>query len=146
MKRRKGNVVSAVAFVFGMVGLILYAVTMNITTTASPEKLFYILMIIGLAASFAVAILGSGNGLLPIISSSSMLGAFIVFINGQLGNLGYWFYHIHDIGDGLLKTFVIGEIMLLAAVVAGIITVFIKSENILDLMKIQNKRKRRKLK
>ena len=139
VKKLIGNILSGVTFVLGLSGLILYIVTMDITTTALPEKLFYVFVIVGLVASLVTVILGSDSGLLPIISSMALFVGFMVFFNGQLGNLGYWAYHIYDIGDGLLPTFIAGEIVLLLAVIVGIVTVFIKSRNILNLMKIQNK-------
>lgn len=137
MKKIIGNILSGVTFILGLTGLILYMVTMDITTTALPENMFYIFVIIGLVAAFITMIFGSDSGLLPIISAMTLFVGFMIFFNGQLGNLGYWVYRIYDIGDGLLTTFVVGEIVLLIAVIVGLISVFIKSENILGLIKIQ---------
>lgn len=139
MKKLMGNILSGATFILGLIGLILYAITMNITTTALSESLFYIFVIIGLTTSIITTIFGNGEGLLSIISSMTLFVGFMIFFNGQLGNLGYWVYHISDIGDGLLITFIVGEIALLLAVIVGIVTVFIKSDSILGLIKIQNK-------
>ncbi len=64
-----------------------------------------------------------------IVVAAMYMCCFGLFISTQAGNLGYAIAGIHDIGNGVQTTFVVGEIMYFIAIVLQSLAVFFKTKD-----------------
>ena len=126
MKKYIGNFLSSVSFLLSIVVLILYFITLNQTTSALSESIFYIFIII----SIAMLILNNF-----ITGCCFLLASLGVFINSQLSNIGYYAHGVHDIGDGILPTFIVGMVIGTICLIINITLVFIEPNNVISSIK-----------
>jgi len=85
--------------------------------------------VIGLVLNLYVLIVDDYESYIEILVSALAFVSMGLFLSSQLGNLGYYFAGIADIGYGIMPTFVAGIILDLVGVVTTSISVFTKTEN-----------------
>lgn len=64
-----------------------------------------------------------------MLAAGMYLCGLVLFISTQLGNLGYAFSGIHDIGNGVQPGFIAGSMLYMVSTVLQSITVFKKIKN-----------------
>lgn len=135
MKKYIGNFLSSVSFLLSIVVLILYFITLNQTTSALSESIFYIFIIISIAMLILNNFITDFKGAISITSCCFLLASLGVFINSQLSNIGYYAHGVHDIGDGILPTFIVGMVIGIICLIINIILVFIEPNNVISSIK-----------
>ena len=113
------------SILLSILGLIFYIVSQNLMQTKlSPWILTA--SILGVLLIAFVVLYKDFNSSLLIAASALTFLAFVLVISSQMGNLGYYFAGIKDIGYGLMPTFFVSAIAYLASIVLTSIEVFIK--------------------
>ena len=126
LKSDKKSFIFLTASIFlSILGLIFYIVSQNLMQ-AKLSPWILIATILGILLVAFIALYKDFNSSLLIASSALTFLAFVLVISSQMGNLGYFFAGIVDIGYGLMPTFLVSAIAYLASVVLTSIEVFIK--------------------
>lgn len=113
------------SILLSILGLIFYIVSQSLMQTKlSPWILTA--SILGVLLIAFVVLYKDFNSSLLIAASALTFLAFVLVISSQMGNLGYYFAGIKDIGYGLMPTFFVSAIAYLASIVLTSIEVFIK--------------------
>lgn len=118
----------AASLVSAIVAFVLYGVSQGLMN-AKISTLMLIVFILILALDAVVMIFNDFNSYMLIASSALGLLELGLFISSQLGNLGYFFAGISDIGYGIMPTFVVGFIFSLISVIASSVAVFVSKNN-----------------
>ena len=126
LKEKKVSfILLAVSTLLAIVGLSMYFASMSIMN-ARISVWVPLTAIIGILMFAVVLVLNDYVGFMTIVATALEFVAFGLFISSQLGNLGYYFAGIHDIGFGIMPTFVVGAILYLVSIILSSITIFIK--------------------
>lgn len=118
----------AASLVSAIIAFVLYGVSQGLMN-AKISTLMLIVFILILALDAVVMIFNDFNSYMLIASSALGLLELGLFISSQLGNLGYFFAGISDIGYGIMPTFVVGFIFSLISVIASSVAVFVSKNN-----------------
>lgn len=122
---KKSFIVLLISVLLAILGLIFYIVSQNIMETKiSPWILTATILSILLVV--AVIIFKDFDSLLLTISAALAFLTFALVISSQMGNLGYYFAGIQDIGYGLMPTFFVSAIAYLLSIVLTSIEIFVK--------------------
>ncbi|MFA6861580.1 MAG: hypothetical protein WCR56_04295 [Bacilli bacterium] len=128
-KTRKLNfTLMSITFVVLLVGFVMYFVSQSMMG-AKIELPIIFASVIGLVLNLYVLIVDDYESYIEILVSALAFVSMGLFLSSQLGNLGYYFAGIADIGYGIMPTFVAGIILDLVGVVTTSISVFTKTEN-----------------
>ena len=121
----KSFILLAISIVLSLIGMIMYIVTTKqMNTHISP--LMLIVSIIGLLCLLEVIIYRDFDGIITIIGAAAELLALGLFVSSQMGNLGYYFAGIQDIGYGIMSAFVVGGILYILSVVTTSVAAFLE--------------------
>ena len=113
------------SILLSILGLIFYIVSQNLMQTKLSPWILTVSILGVLLIAFVVLYKDFNSSLLIAASALTFL-AFVLVVSSQMGNLGYYFAGIKDIGYGLMPTFFVSAIAYLASIVLTSIEVFIK--------------------
>lgn len=108
-----------------IVGFILYALTMKTMDGARLSTLLISATWVGIVL-LLISLVWDYLDLFKMLGIVCTFIGFGLFVSSQLGNLGYYFAGIHDIGYGILPTFVVGSIFYLASIIISSVALFLK--------------------
>ncbi len=124
-KNKKSFIVLTLSILLSILGLIFYIVSQNLMeTTISPWVL--VTTIVGWLFVFAVIIYKDFDSMFLIAATALTFLTFILVVSSQMGNLGYYFAGIKDIGYGLMPTFFVSASAYICSIILTSIEVFIK--------------------
>ncbi len=115
----------ASSILLSVIGFILYTLTMKAMDGARLSSLLISATFVGILLLLASLIWDY----LDLFKTLGTVCTFIglgLFISSQLGNLGYYFAGIRDIGYGILPTFVVGSIFYFVSILASSVALFLK--------------------
>lgn len=122
---KKSFIVLTISILLSILGLIFYIVSQNLMeTTISPWILAT--TIVGWLFVLAVIIYKDFDSIFLIAATAITFLTFILVVSSQMGNLGYYFAGIKDIGYGLMPTFFVSASAYICSIILTSIEVFIK--------------------
>lgn len=124
-KKSIGFWLNIAGFVFALVGLVLFFITMQLQENMYAS--IVAITIIGLVAALVVCYKDFFR-LVSILCAFTYLLAGCLFLVSQLENIGYAITGV-NIGDGIMPSFVAGMIMYGVATVAAVAAIFVKQTN-----------------
>lgn len=122
---KKSFAVLLISIVLTILGLIFYIASQNIME-AKISPWILVATILSILLVVAVIIFKDFDSLLLIASTALAFLTFALVISSQMGNLGYYFAGIEDIGYGLMPTFFVSASAYLLSIVLTSVEVFIK--------------------
>ena len=114
-----------ISILLSIVGLVCYIVSQNLMN-AKLNVWLIVISIVSILLTIFVAIYKDFNSFIMIAISALTFLTLLLVVSSQLGNLGYFFAGIKDIGYGIMPTFVISALTYIASVVLTSIEVFKK--------------------
>lgn len=122
---KKSFIMLAVSILLSIVGLVCYIVSQNLMN-AKLNVWLIVISIVSILLTIFVAIYKDFNSFIMIAISALTFLTLLLVVSSQLGNLGYYFAGIKDIGYGIMPTFVVSALTYIASVVLTSIEVFKK--------------------
>ena len=122
---KKSFIMLAISILLSIVGLVCYIVSQNLMN-AKLNAWLIVISIVSILLTIFVAIYKDFNSFIMIAISALTFLTLLLVVSSQLGNLGYYFAGIKDIGYGIMPTFVVSALTYIASVVLTSIEVFKK--------------------
>ena len=122
---KKSFIMLAISILLSIVGLVCYIVSQNLMN-AKLNVWLIVISIVSILLTTFVAIYKDFNSFIMIAISALTFLTLLLVVSSQLGNLGYYFAGIKDIGYGIMPTFVVSALTYIASVVLTSIEVFKK--------------------
>ncbi len=122
---KKSFIMLAISILLSIVGLVCYIVSQNLMN-AKLNVWLIVISIVSILLTIFVAIYKDFNSFIMIAISALTFLTLLLVVSSQLGNLGYYFAGIKDIGYGIMPTFVVSALTYIASVVLTSIEVFKK--------------------
>ena len=122
---KKSFIMLAVSILLSIVGLVCYIVSQNLMN-AKLNVWLIVISIVSILLTIFVAIYKDFNSFIMIAISALTFLTLLLVVSSQLGNLGYFFAGIKDIGYGIMPTFVVSALTYIASIVLTSIEVFKK--------------------
>lgn len=122
---KKSFIMLAISILLSIVGLVCYIVSQNLMN-AKLNVWLIVISIVSILLTIFVAIYKDFNSFIMIAISALTFLTLLLVVSSQLGNLGYFFAGIKDIGYGIMPTFVVSALTYIASIVLTSIEVFKK--------------------
>lgn len=122
---KKSFIMLTISILLSIVGLVCYIVSQNLMN-AKLNVWLIVISIVSILLTIFVAIYKDFNSFIMIAISALTFLTLLLVVSSQLGNLGYFFAGIKDIGYGIMPTFVVSALTYIASVVLTSIEVFKK--------------------
>lgn len=122
---KKSFIMLTISILLSIVGLVCYIVSQNLMN-AKLNAWLIVISIVSILLTIFVAIYKDFNSFIMIAISALTFLTLLLVVSSQLGNLGYYFAGIKDIGYGIMPTFVVSALTYIASVVLTSIEVFKK--------------------
>lgn len=122
---KKSFIMLTISILLSIVGLVCYIVSQNLMN-AKLNVWLIVISIVSILLTIFVAIYKDFNSFIMIAISALTFLTLLLVVSSQLGNLGYYFAGIKDIGYGIMPTFVVSALTYIASVVLTSIEVFKK--------------------
>ena len=120
---KKSFIMLAVSILLSIVGLVCYIVSQNLMN-AKLNVWLIVISIVSILLTIFVAIYKDFNSFIMIAISALTFLTLLLVVSSQLGNLGYFFAGIKDIGYGIMPTFVVSALTYIASILLTSIEVF----------------------
>jgi len=120
---KKSFIMLAISILLSIVGLVCYIVSQNLMN-AKLNVWLVVIAVISILLTIFVAIYKDFNSFIMIAISALTFLTLLLVVSSQLGNLGYYFAGIKDIGYGIMPTFVVSALAYIASIVLTSIEVF----------------------
>ena len=122
---KKSFIMLTISILLSIIGLVCYIVSQNLMN-AKLNVWLIVISIVSILLTIFVAIYKDFNSFIMIAISALTFLTLLLVVSSQLGNLGYFFAGIKDIGYGIMPTFVVSALTYIASVVLTSIEVFKK--------------------
>ena len=122
---KKSFIMLTISILLSIIGLVCYIVSQNLMN-AKLNVWLIVISIVSILLTIFVAIYKDFNSFIMIAISALTFLTLLLVVSSQLGNLGYYFAGIKDIGYGIMPTFVVSALTYIASVVLTSIEVFKK--------------------
>lgn len=122
---KKSFIMLVVSILLSIIGLVCYIVSQNLMN-ARLNVWLIVISIVSIFLTIFVAIYKDFNSYIMIAISALTFLTLLLVVSSQLGNLGYYFAGIKDIGYGIMPTFVVSALTYIVSVVLTSIEVFKK--------------------
>lgn len=122
---KKSFIMLTISILLSIVGLVCYIVSQNLMN-ARLNVWLVVIAVISILLTIFVAIYKDFNSFIMIAISALTFLTLLLVVSSQLGNLGYYFAGIKDIGYGIMPTFVVSALTYIASIVLTSIEVFKK--------------------
>ena len=122
---KKSFIMLTISILLSIIGLVCYIVSQNLMN-AKLNVWLIVISIVSILLTTFVAIYKDFNSFIMIAISALTFLTLLLVVSSQLGNLGYYFAGIKDIGYGIMPTFVVSALTYIASVVLTSIEVFKK--------------------
>ena len=122
---KKSFIMLTISILLSIVGLVCYIVSQNLMN-AKLNVWLIVISIVSILLTIFVAIYKDFNSFIMIAISALTFLTLLLVVSSQLGNLGYYFAGIKDIGYGIMPTFVVSALTYIVSVVLTSIEVFKK--------------------
>ena len=122
---KKSFIMLTISILLSIVGLVCYIVSQNLMN-AKLNVWLIVISIVSILLTIFVAIYKDFNSYIMIAITALTFLTLLLVVSSQLGNLGYYFAGIKDIGYGIMPTFVVSALTYIASVVLTSIEVFKK--------------------
>lgn len=122
---KKSFIMLAISILLSIVGLVCYIASQNLMN-AKINVWLIIIAVVSILLTIFVAIYKDFKSFIMIAISALTFLTLLLVVSSQLGNLGYYFAGIKDIGYGIMPTFVVSALTYIVSVVLTSIEVFKK--------------------
>ena len=122
---KKSFIMLTISILLSIVGLVCYIVSQNLMN-AKLNVWLIVISIVSILLTIFVAIYKDFNSYIMIAITALTFLTLLLVVSSQLGNLGYYFAGIKDIGYGIMPTFVVSALTYIASIVLTSIEVFKK--------------------
>lgn len=122
---KKSFIMLAISILLSIIGLVCYIVSQNLMN-AKLNVWLIIIAVVSILLTIFVAIYKDFNSYIMIAITALTFLTLLLVVSSQLGNLGYYFAGIKDIGYGIMPTFVVSALTYITSVVLTSIEVFKK--------------------
>ena len=113
---KKSFIMLTISILLSIIGLVCYIVSQNLMN-AKLNVWLIVISIVSILLTTFVAIYKDFNSFIMIAISALTFLTLLLVVSSQLGNLGYSFAGIKDIGYGIMPTFVVSALTYIASVV-----------------------------
>ncbi len=124
-KDKKSFIILTISILLSIIGLVCYIVSQNLMN-ARLNVWLIVISIVSIFLTIFVAIYKDFKSFIMIAISALTFLTLLLVVSSQLGNLGYYFAGIKDIGYGIMPTFVVSALTYIVSVVLTSIEVFKK--------------------
>lgn len=124
-KDKKSFIILTISILLSIIGLVCYIVSQNLMN-AKINVWLIIIAVVSILLTIFVAIYKDFNSYIMIAITALTFLTLLLVVSSQLGNLGYYFAGIKDIGYGIMPTFVVSALTYITSVVLTSIEVFKK--------------------
>lgn len=122
---KKSFIMLVVSILLSIIGLVCYIVSQNLMN-AKLNVWLIVISIVSIFLTIFVVIYKDFKSFIMIAISALTFLTLLLVVSSQLGNLGYYFAGIKDIGYGIMPTFVVSALTYITSVVLTSIEVFKK--------------------
>lgn len=124
-KNKKSFIILTISILLSIIGLVCYIVSQNLMN-ARLNVWLIVISIVSIFLTIFVVIYKDFKSFIMIAISALTFLTLLLVVSSQLGNLGYYFAGIKDIGYGIMPTFVVSALTYIVSVVLTSIEVFKK--------------------
>lgn len=124
-KDKKSFIILTISILLSIIGLVCYIVSQNLMN-ARLNVWLIVISIVSIFLTIFVAIYKDFKSFIMIAISALTFLTLLLVVSSQLGNLGYYFAGIKDIGYGIMPTFIVSALTYIVSVVLTSIEVFKK--------------------
>lgn len=124
-KDKKSFIILTISILLSIIGLVCYIVSQNLMN-ARLNVWLIVISIVSIFLTIFVVIYKDFKSFIMIAISALTFLTLLLVVSSQLGNLGYYFAGIKDIGYGIMPTFVVSALTYIVSVVLTSIEVFKK--------------------
>lgn len=122
---KKSFIMLAISILLSIIGLVCYIVSQNLMN-ARLNVWLIVISIVSIFLTIFVVIYKDFKSFIMIAISALTFLTLLLVVSSQLGNLGYYFAGIKDIGYGIMPTFIVSALTYIVSVVLTSIEVFKK--------------------
>lgn len=124
-KNKKSFIILTISILLSIIGLVCYIVSQNLMN-ARLNVWLIVISIVSIFLTIFVVIYKDFKSFIMIAISALTFLTLLLVVSSQLGNLGYYFAGIKDIGYGIMPTFIVSALTYIVSVVLTSIEVFKK--------------------
>ncbi len=124
-KNKKSFIILTISILLSIIGLVCYIVSQNLMN-ARLNVWLIVISIVSIFLTIFVVIYKDFKSFIMIAISALTFLTLLLVVSSQLGNLGYYFAGIKDIGYGIMPTFIVSALTYIVSVILTSIEVFKK--------------------